>query len=111
MGVMEGMKELLNYFVSSKEEVLSLLIEHIELTVLALLAAILIGVPLGILISYIRQQAGAGLRQHCSGSAKHGAVRSGYPRVWNRYEAGYLSGSDLLSASDYQEYLRGAYEY
>ena len=54
MGVMEGMKELLNYFVSSKEEVLSLLIEHIELTVLALLAAILIGVPLGILISYIR---------------------------------------------------------
>ena len=54
MGVMEGMKELLNYFVSSKEEVLSLLIEHIELTVLALLAAILIGVPLGILISYTR---------------------------------------------------------
>ena len=30
MGVMEGMKELLNYFVSSKEEVLSLLIEHID---------------------------------------------------------------------------------
>lgn len=57
MGVMEGMKELLNYFVSSKEEVLSLLIEHIELTVLALLAAILIGVPLGILISYIRRPA------------------------------------------------------
>lgn len=54
MGVMEGIKELLNYFVSSKEEVLSLLVEHIELTVLALLAAILIGVPLGILISYIR---------------------------------------------------------
>lgn len=54
MGVMESMKELLNYFVSSREEIISLLVEHIELTVLALLTAILIGVPLGILISYIR---------------------------------------------------------
>ena len=46
--------DLIEYFNSSSQEILSLLVEHIELTVLALVAAILIGVPLGILIAYIR---------------------------------------------------------
>lgn len=51
---MKLFSDLIEYFVTSRQEILSLLIEHIELTVLALLAAILIGVPLGILISYVR---------------------------------------------------------
>ena len=48
------MQALIQYFMTNHAEILSLLVEHIQLTVLALLAAILIGVPLGILISYIR---------------------------------------------------------
>lgn len=51
---MKLISDLLEYCATSREEILSLLVEHIELTVLALLAAILIGVPLGILISYIK---------------------------------------------------------
>lgn len=48
------LKELINYFVTNYQEVLSLCVEHIELTSLALLAAIAFGIPLGILISYVR---------------------------------------------------------
>lgn len=81
MGVMEGMKELLNYFVSSKEEILSLLIEHIELTVLGASACHPDRSASGHsdFLHPPGQQAGAGFRQHCSGSAKHGAVRSAIP--------------------------------
>ena len=48
------MNEFLNYIITNKNEVISLFVEHIELTAIALLAAILIGVPLGILISYVK---------------------------------------------------------
>lgn len=54
MKFFEPLAQLISYFVNNRTEVTSLLLEHIELTVLALLAAILIGVPLGILISYLR---------------------------------------------------------
>lgn len=47
-------RDLINYFMTSGDEVLALLMEHIQLTTLALLAAIAIGIPLGILISYIK---------------------------------------------------------
>lgn len=46
--------ELLNYFVTARGEIFSLFMEHIQLTMLALLAAIAIGIPLGILISYVK---------------------------------------------------------
>ena len=48
------MNEFISYMITNKDEVLSLFLEHIELTVIALFVAILIGVPLGILISYIK---------------------------------------------------------
>lgn len=48
------MSGFIQYIISAKSEILSLFVEHIQLTALALLAAILIGVPLGILISYVR---------------------------------------------------------
>lgn len=44
--------ELINYLIDNKNQIISLCIEHIELTSLALLIAIIIGVPIGILISY-----------------------------------------------------------
>ena len=47
--------EFLDYFKDNLSEIISLLIEHIELTFLALLLAIIIGVPIGILISYVRK--------------------------------------------------------
>lgn len=48
------MNEFILYMITNKDEVLSLFLKHIELTVIALFVAILIGVPLGILISYIK---------------------------------------------------------
>ena len=39
------LRELIQYFSVSGDEVLALLMEHIQLTALALLAAIAIGIP------------------------------------------------------------------
>ena len=45
------MGNLFEYFVNNKSQILSLLVEHIELTFFALLIAVVIGIPLGIFIS------------------------------------------------------------
>lgn len=47
--------ELFNYFIQEKEQILSLLLEHINLTLMSVFLAILIGVPLGILISHFKK--------------------------------------------------------
>lgn len=44
---------LIQYIVENQSQILALLIEHIKLTVISVGLAILIGVPLGILISYV----------------------------------------------------------
>ena len=46
--------EFINYLIDNHSEIISLFIEHIELTFLSVGLAILIGIPLGILISYIK---------------------------------------------------------
>ncbi|MGL6197469.1 MAG: glycine betaine ABC transporter substrate-binding protein [Lachnospiraceae bacterium] len=46
---------VLEYIVQNKQQILSLLIEHIQMTLISLGLSILIGVPLGILICYIRK--------------------------------------------------------
>lgn len=43
---------LFSYMIENKEQIIELFIEHINLTVVAVFLAILIGVPLGIFISY-----------------------------------------------------------
>ncbi|WP_455716978.1 ABC transporter permease/substrate-binding protein [Anaerosporobacter sp.] len=45
----------INYIIKNKDQILSLTLEHIKLTVIAVGLAILIGIPLGILISYVRK--------------------------------------------------------
>lgn len=45
------MQELINYFINNKSQILSLLVEHIELTFLSLSIAIILGIPIGIFIS------------------------------------------------------------
>ncbi len=45
----------INYLIRSREQIFSLTIEHIYLTAIAVGFAILLGVPLGILISYIKK--------------------------------------------------------
>ena len=44
--------DFITYIIENKDQIISLCIEHIELTSLALIIAIIIGVPIGILISY-----------------------------------------------------------
>ena len=43
---------LVQYLIENQTQILSLLIEHIKLTAISVGVAILIGVPLGIFISY-----------------------------------------------------------
>lgn len=43
------------YIIKSKDQILSLTLEHIKLTAIAVGFAILIGVPLGIIISYVKK--------------------------------------------------------
>ena len=45
----------LNYLLDNSSEIIQLLIEHIELTFLSVMIAIVIGVPIGILISYVKK--------------------------------------------------------
>lgn len=47
--------KFIKYIIENKEQVFLLTIEHIQLTIMAVGLAILIGVPLGILISYVKK--------------------------------------------------------
>lgn len=47
--------DFFTFFLSRKEEIAKLLLQHIELTVLAVLIAVIIGVPLGILITKVKK--------------------------------------------------------
>ena len=49
------MNELFKYLLGAKDQIITLLFEHIKLTALSVGIAILIGIPLGILISYIKK--------------------------------------------------------
>jgi osmoprotectant transport system permease protein len=49
------MSGLFNYLFEIKDQILSLLLEHIQLTAVAVGLAIIIGIPLGILISYVKK--------------------------------------------------------
>lgn len=44
--------ELINYISNNYQEILNLLIEHIKLTTISIAIAIIVGIPIGILISY-----------------------------------------------------------
>ena len=46
---------MVTYFFENRAQILSLLLEHIELTFFAVALAIIIGIPIGILISYIKK--------------------------------------------------------
>lgn len=52
---LDGFASLMDYFVTQWQQILSLTIEHIEMTAIAVGCSILIGVPLGILVSYVRK--------------------------------------------------------
>ena len=47
--------EFINYITENYEQIISLFLEHIELTFIAVGLSILIGVPIGILISYVKK--------------------------------------------------------
>ncbi|SHI47042.1 osmoprotectant transport system permease protein [Clostridium cavendishii DSM 21758] len=49
------MNEFINFIISRKEQILELLWQHMQLTVFAVLLSIVIGVPLGILITRVRK--------------------------------------------------------
>lgn len=48
------MASFMNYLITEKSKILSLLLQHVELTAIAIILAIVIGVPLGICISHFK---------------------------------------------------------
>ena len=48
------MTSFMNYLVSEKSKILSLLLQHVELTIIAIVLAIIIGIPLGIFIAHCK---------------------------------------------------------
>lgn len=48
------MSEFFDYFIQNFSTILGLFIEHVQLTVMAILISIVIGIPLGILITYFK---------------------------------------------------------
>lgn len=49
------MTNFINFILERKDEILSLFLQHIELTVFAVVVSIIVGVPLGILIARVRK--------------------------------------------------------
>ena len=47
--------EFLSYLTENSSQIISLLLEHIELTLLSVVLSIIIGIPVGILISYVKK--------------------------------------------------------
>ena len=47
--------EFINYIIENQGQIISLTIEHIKLVTIAVALAIVIGVPIGILISYVKK--------------------------------------------------------
>nr|WP_162990873.1 glycine betaine ABC transporter substrate-binding protein [Maliibacterium massiliense] len=47
--------EFFQYVAQSKDQILSLLLEHVQLTAISVGLALLIGVPLGVLVSYVKK--------------------------------------------------------
>ncbi|MBV7276659.1 ABC transporter permease subunit [Clostridiaceae bacterium UIB06] len=55
---MNNFKTLIEFFIDRKEQIYSLFLQHIQLTVLAVVISIAIGVPLGVLITRVRKLSG-----------------------------------------------------
>lgn len=53
--IINNLSNFVNYIYNTKSQIISLTIEHIRLTAIAVGLAILIGVPLGIAISYVKK--------------------------------------------------------
>ena len=47
------MTNFIKYIINQKSQIINLLLQHIQLTFIAILFAIIIGIPLGILLSYL----------------------------------------------------------
>ena len=48
------MTGFINYFIQNISTILGLFVEHVQLTVLAIIISIVVGIPLGILITYFK---------------------------------------------------------
>ncbi|MBU3181292.1 ABC transporter permease/substrate-binding protein [Clostridium psychrophilum] len=58
MGIINGIVSFKNFVVSSHTQIIDLTLQHIELTVFAVVLAIIVGVPLGILITRVKKLSG-----------------------------------------------------
>ncbi|MGH4050794.1 MAG: glycine betaine ABC transporter substrate-binding protein [Clostridium sp.] len=58
MGIIHSIVSFKDFVISRHSEILDLTLQHIELTVFAVVIAIIVGIPLGILISRVKKLAG-----------------------------------------------------
>ena len=92
------MSEFLEYVQSIQGQILSLSWEHVELTLLSVILAIAIGVPLGILISYLKK-----LTKPVLGIANTEPCLAWVcnPVPWNRLQARHLYGYSVFASANY----------
>src|ERR1700686_1007044 len=58
MDMLNSIGKFKDFVVSRQDQIIKLTIEHIQLTLLAVLIAIIVGIPLGILISRVKKLSG-----------------------------------------------------
>ena len=94
MNFFEYIESILTY----KEQMLSLTLDHIKLTVIAVGIAILLGVPLGILISYVKK-----LNKPILGAAN--VIQAIPSMALLGFAVPFLGIGTIRPAPNYKEYL------
>ena len=95
-----------NYVTANYEQILNLLGKHLYLSVFSVLIAIIIGIPLGILISRTKTFKADYRSDKCnSGNSKFGFAWFSHSIYRDWKYASDCDGSSLLASSNCEEYL------
>ena len=70
---MELLQGFINYVINNVDQIISLSLDHIRLTAVAVVIAVVLGVPIGIIISYYKKASKPVMsRKCCSSYTKYG---------------------------------------
>ncbi|NRZ53598.1 ABC-type proline/glycine betaine transport system permease subunit [Clostridium beijerinckii] len=100
------MNEFLNYIFTAKEQIISLLFEHIKLTALSVGIAIIIGMPLGILTSYVKKlnKPILGIASVVQAIPSMALLGFAIPFFRNRYATSNCNGSTIFIIANNKKY-------
>ena len=107
------MNTFLEVFMQRREELVQLLLEHIQMTSAAVLISICIGIPLGIFVTKNKKASSIviGIANIMQSIPSIGLLAFLVPVVGNRTEAGHYHGYHLCPASDHKKYIYRHHRY